>query len=416
MTCWFGVRENGQTWTKGNMNRLPGSHVGVLLLISATWASVGCDSESFVPPRPEELRSVVGRATDSTNTSAAGAGSAGIPSSAKALELILDHHSADDSEVLKAAALKQAGLDKVRTKFALLGENESSARQAALVGEAIARHPFALIVEPADPGDPALALAVREAQDAGVTVVMLGRDLAGPQSVEATHADAKTAKAGAGSVPVHGTQASPGSRPRIVVAPPPFATSARLLVASAVRSAKNGEIAPQKKAVILLDTASDAFVEPRVTAMRDALKAAGITTIKEIRFNADAKRAGSLLTEFLLANLDYVMIFSLDHQSFIASREVVNELAADRHMISAGYTSDEQLAKSIQYGEFAALAEFVPTRLIRKAITIAITAAQGRDVPRIVEVPIIFHDSDEKTGLAKASRSQGGAKKKRLPE
>jgi ABC-type sugar transport system substrate-binding protein len=416
MTRWFGVRENGKTWTKGNMNRLPGIHVGVLLLVSATWASVGCDSESFVPPRPAELRGVGGGATNSTNTSDAGVGSAGIPSSAKVLELILDRHSADESEVLKAAALKQAGLDKARTKFALLGENEPSTRQAALVREAVARHPLALIIEPADLGDPGLALAVREAQDAGVIVVMLGRDLAGPQPAEASHADAKTAKAGAVSVPVHGTQASPGSRPRIVVAPPPFATSAGLLVASAVRSAKNGQIAPQKKAVILLDTTSDAFVEPRVTAIRDALKAAGITTIKEIRFNGDAKRAQSLLTEFLLANPDYVMVFSLDHQSFIASREVINELAAERPMISAGYTSDEQLAKSIQYGEFAALAEYVPTRLIRKAITIAITAAQGRDVPRIVEVPIIFHDSNEKTGLSNAPRSQASSKKKKTPE
>jgi ABC-type sugar transport system substrate-binding protein len=409
MNCWFRVRVTRETWARGNMNRWPGSVLGVLLLMSAAWTSIGCDSESFVPPRPDELRDMVGEASDANVGPASGAASPAIPSPAKSLELVLAWHSADETEVLKSAALKQGGFDKAKIKIVFLGEKETAARQAALVRESIARHPLALILEPSDPGDPALAIAVREAQDAGITVVLLGRDLAAPRPVEKGQADAKTAKAGAGSVPVQGTQASPGSRPArppVVVAPQSFAVSAGILVASAVRNAKNGEIPPQKKAVILLDTTSDAFVEPRVAAVRDALTAAGITTIKEIRFKGDSTSAGILLSEFLRATPDNVMIFSVDQQSFLATRQAVNDFAEKRPIIAAGYTADDQLANTTQYGEFAVLAEFAPVRLVRKAVSTAIAAAQGRDVPRRIEVPINIFDSAEKTGLAKASRIQ----------
>jgi len=330
------------------------------------------------------------------------------PASGKAIELVLDRHAAEETEVLKAAARTQAGHDTARLKIAVLGEKDSSARQAALVREAVARHPLALILELADPSDPGLALAVREAQDAGVPVVLLGRPLAGSQPVEVAHADAKAGKVGASPAPVQGqvqgTQASPGSRPApslVLVTPSSFATTAKLLVASAIRNAKNAGIAPRKGAVLLLDTKSDSFVEQRVTAVRDALKAAGISTIKEIRFERDGTRAGSLLSEFLRANPDIMMVFSLDHQSFIANRQVGKELEEERPLISAGYTSDEHLASTAQSGEFAALAEYVPMRLIRKATSTAIAAAQGRDVQRRIEIPIIFHDSPEKTGVAK---------------
>jgi ABC-type sugar transport system substrate-binding protein len=326
------------------------------------------------------------------------------PSSGKAIELVLNWHGADETELWKAAARTQAGHDTARLKITVLGEKESSARQAELVREAVARHPLALVLDPADPSDPGLALAVREAQDAGVPVVLVGRAVAVSQSVDATHADAKTGNVGASPAPVQSNPASPGSRsarPPIVVTPPSFVPSAQLVVASAIRNAKNAGIASQKAAVLLLDTRIDSFVEQRVTAVRDALKANGITTIKEIRFESDSLRAAKLLSDFLRANPDVVMIFPLDYQSFVASRQVSDALSEERSLIKAGYTSDEQLANTARNGEFAALAEFAPTRLVRKAITTASAAAHGRDVPRRIEMPINFHDSPEKTGVAK---------------
>ncbi len=71
------------------------------------------------------------------------------------------------------------------------------------------------------------------------------------------------------------------------------------------------------------------------------------------------------------------MVFPLDHQSYLANRKVSPDLRPERPLISAGYTMDDQLARSVQMGEFAALAEYMPTRLLRKATSTAIAVAQG---------------------------------------
>lgn len=85
--------------------------------------------------------------------------------------------------------------------------------------EAVARHPQALIVEPGDPADKELAKAIHEAQAAKVPVVLLDRPLA----------------QGAGNT----------GAPTILVEPEPFADSARQLVASAIRNAKNAKLDPR---------------------------------------------------------------------------------------------------------------------------------------------------------------------------
>ena len=307
MKRWFRVRGKRETATKRNVNRLLGRLVGVSLLISATGMSIGCDSDSFVPPRPEELRSIVGGATDTANGSAT---SVGVPASGKAIELILDRHGADETEYLKTAARTQAGHDKAKIKIAFLGEKESSSIQAGLVREALAKHPLALVLEPADPSDPGLALAVREASGCRHSGGRLRAcPLAGSQPVEAAHGETKSAKADTSPAPVQsqsqGGQTSSGSRPAaplVLVTPVSFAPTAKLLVASAIRNAKNSGLDPEGGAVLLLDTKSDNLVEPRVTAVREALKDAGITKIKEIPFESDNTRATNLLLEYLNAN------------------------------------------------------------------------------------------------------------------
>jgi hypothetical protein len=118
------------------------------------------------------------------------------------------------------------------------------------------------------------------------------------------------------------------------------------------------------------------------------------------------------LTELLAANPDIVLIFSLDHLSFIANREVRNKLIENRPLVSAGYTSDEQLAMTAQFGEFAGLCEYLPGRVLRKAVSTAVAAAQGRELPRRIEVAIVFHDSPENTG---ADQAKYKGKKKPRP-
>ncbi len=221
--------------------------------------------------------------------------------------------------------------------------------------------------------------------------------------------DAKATKAGAGPASVQGqpgTQASAGSRPArppILVTSASFAPIRQALVASAVRNAKNVGSAPQGGAVILLDTTSDLFVEQRVTAIRDALKAAGITKIKEIRFEKRCHARRARLVRVPSCQPRFRDGLLTRPPELPSQPKVSTRLAAERPLISAGYTIGRPTRQvGSRYGEFAALAEFVPTRLLRKAISTAIAVAQGRDVPRRVEVPIAFHDSPENTGVASA--------------
>ncbi len=97
--------------------RLPGESARVVLLIVAAWASFGCDSFSFVPPQPEELRGA-----GSATTVASTAGSAIAPAPTRAIELVLGPHGPDEAEGWKSSARSQAGLDK--TKLKILGPAE----------------------------------------------------------------------------------------------------------------------------------------------------------------------------------------------------------------------------------------------------------------------------------------------------
>jgi ABC-type sugar transport system substrate-binding protein len=328
-----------------------------------------------------------------------------LTGSNKVIELILDKHPVDETEYWKSAARMQAGLDRAKIKVTFLGEPGISPYQADLVREVVARRPPVVVVEPADPSDPKLAEAVREVRDAGISVVLLGRPLASTEPAAATKADTKpAAKAGASPGQDQSTQTSAGSRrpaPLVVVTPPSFAPTSKQLVASAIRITKNMGADPNAGTVVLYEAKADLFVEKRLTAMRDALKAAGITKVKEIRFEGDNKVAEKALTDFLNANPTFVMIFALDHQGFVANRQVANALKEKRPLVSAGYTWDDHLANMAQYGEFAAIAEYVPIRLIRKATSTAIAMAQGKEMPSQVEIPLVVHDSPENAGVNK---------------
>ncbi len=253
------------------------------------------------------------------------------------------------------------------------GGSEESATtpkdQAQLVKEAVSRHPQALIVEPANPADPDLARAIQDALAAKVPVVVLGR-------------------------PLSGQAGSSSATAPVVVAPEPFAPSAKLLVAAAIRNARNAKLIPEAGAILLINTAGDAFLPDRISAIRDALKAAGITAISELRFTKDSQVLQKFLIEKLKADPKPTLVFSADFMSATASNGAVGELAQDRPFIQAGYTSDDSLLKMARMGEFAALGYYVQARLVRKAVSTAVALALKRDIPnRLIELPVIVHES-----------------------
>jgi ABC-type sugar transport system substrate-binding protein len=317
--------------------------------------------------------------------------SASSTASARSIELILNKHAdAELTEVLKSAARTQAGLDRVRVTTWVVGEARADQAQgnstplpaSELVREAIDRHAMALIIEPADPADQALSERIGEARAAGIPVVLLDRDL--------STTEPRSPRTSTGSKPV---------APLIVVGPEPFAATARQLVAAAMRNAVNSKLKPEAGAFILINSAADSLVQDRNAAIREALKAAGINAITEVRFAGDAQTGAMLLTERLQADPKPPMVFSVDSTSTTAAGETINEIIEDRPFVLAGYTADESLVKLAATGRFAALAEFAPARVIRRAVTTALAASQGQNVTSRVNVSIPVAESPSKSGV-----------------
>jgi ABC-type sugar transport system substrate-binding protein len=380
------------------------------LAVSTSLISIGCDSNStFLPPPPDGLRDSA--SVDSIDLPAASA-IEGTASGARSIEMILDRRDPSEITGVLTAARTQAGIDKVRLRPKVLGDAEPPSQQVELVREALARHPLALILEPADPSDARLAEALQKAQADGIPVVLLNRPLA----AKAADAPPKqsTAPKGAARPGPADTPESAGSSNLVLVAPPSFTQSARQLVASAIRNAKNARLDPQGGAVVLVNQIGDTFNQERATAIRNALKDAGIKTVEEISFSKSPDAGAKLLKQKLTANPKLVLVFAIDGLSTTASRQVMTELIPDRLFVQSAYASDGNYTDMIRIADFAAVAAFAPNRVVRKAISTAVSLSQGRSVPARVEVPVEVHDSDEKSTTPQSPvyyRAKSAAKK-----
>jgi len=393
--------EPGSTGAAGEWPRgLAG--VAVLVLI---WAATGCDSASFAPPAPGEPDRVdLGASPKLFTPPASSDALLPAPAGAKAIALILARHDPEDAEMLKSGARTQAGYDRVKLNITMLGDHDLPAQQAGLVQDALARSPLALILEPADTQDKHLAGAVAEAQRQGVPVLFLYRSLApsrvGSQASAAGEPTALTSalqeSAAKNAAPTHSASAP---KPPILVSAPSFASSAEQLVESAMRNAKNGGLDPKRGAIVVVNTVSDAFASERTSAIREALKKAGITSVEEIRFAYTADRADKTLSARLKTNTKAVLVFSVDSQCLSAIRQMASQPELEeRPFVVAGFVSDDLLAPYTQTGAIAAIAEFNSTRLIRKAITAAASITQGKEVPERIDMPVRFHDSPPRSG------------------
>lgn len=165
--------------------------------------------------------------------------------------------------------------------------------------EALSRQPLALIVEPADPTDRRLAEILHKAQGEGVPIVLLNRPLAGGPASGAGRPDAKPESKSAPKGGPSGLESAepPGpatKRPMILVTPPAFDQSARELVSSAMRNAKNAKLDPKSGAIIMANTIGDPFLRDRADALRAAIKASGIRPSRRFRLRSASKSARSL--------------------------------------------------------------------------------------------------------------------------
>jgi ABC-type sugar transport system substrate-binding protein len=355
--------------------------LGGLLALAGT----GCDSGSFVPPPPDNLVSKVTPAGDTVALAPQGSSSdAPAGRGVRPLEVILAPRTSQENELAIAGSRAQAGREKSLAKITTLDEQASPADQLAEVKAAIARDPKALVIEPADPGDEGLALAVRDARSRGIPVVIVGRPLQN--------------KAAAAPVSEGGTATGQAVGPLVEVVPTPFEASARRLVSSAMRNATNGKLNPTAGAIILIGLPADPLVEERVAAIHKALEAETIAPIHEIRFDPRTENGKAKLSEALKAEPAIGMVFSVEYQGFQVAYLTVDTFIESRPYVVAGYTSDEKSSSLSRMGEAAALAEFSPTRLVRRAIKAAVAASNG-DAPARIEFEVTVYDSEPTAGL-----------------
>ncbi len=354
-------------------NALGRRAAGAFAILLATTLGSGCDADPFTLPEREGLK------VESTTVVRPDSTSSTSSPEARSIELVMDRHDPEESEIVRAAARTQAGRERVRLRISALENSDLSSHQAELVRQAAERKPVAVIVEPADPSDPRLAQVVAETSVI-TPVFVLYRPLDGLKK--------------------EGSAATKPARGRVImIVPPSFTESAGQLVASAIRNAKNASLDPTAGAIVVVNTVSDPFVDERARAIRDQLKRAGVKEVNEIRFASRVEDCVRQLTERLKKDPKPTLVFGVDSPSMSGCREVSNQLVEERPFITAGYSADEQLGMTARSGDLAAVADFMPTRLVRKAIAMAAEVADGKAVPDTIELAIVFHDSPSSTGI-----------------
>jgi ABC-type sugar transport system substrate-binding protein len=379
MQRWFRFTDSLKASTRSSGVWLRGVSARAALLMAAVAASasVGCDSGSILPPVNPELRGGGGATpvavVDSTLSATV---SEVAPEPARPIEVFLGVHDPDETEIWKSSARMQAGLDKARLKVSVLEADSPKSKQAEQIREAISHHPRGLVVEPADPADPRLAEAILTAQRQGIPVVMLGQPPAGVKPGPASPEAATK------------SSASQEHQAPLVVLEPKFAESAQQMVAAAIQGARTCELDPKGGAVVVATESSDPFLSLRLLAIHDALKAAGVPVLDEVRISNDPKDGEEVVKEHLKKHPKSVMVFAVDPKSTVTVRSVIGSDAVGRVVIGASYTDEDRFSSIARSPNFAAVADFTATRLLRKGISSAVAVAQGKSLQPVIEFRI----------------------------
>ena len=411
----------GSSRNHSKMPATPMMMARAIVALSAATASLGCGSSTFLPPPPEELQSAAAEESASSASVPLPPGLESASVGVRSVEIILDRRDPTEIEGERAAARMQAGIDKVKLRMSFLAEQDLPAHQVELVREAVARNPLALVVEPADPTDSRMAEVLQKARENGIPVVLLNRPLtATSSSTVASKGPEKIAKDSAASPAAANPAANPtlaftGPKPLVLVTAPSFTESARQLVASAIRNAKNARLDPKGGAVIMMNTIGDPFTHERTLAIKSALEKNGITTIDQLSISRSVGIGAKLLTEKLKSNPKLVLVFAVDGLSTAAARQVMTELIPDRLFVQSAYAAEGNYGDMIRVGDFAAVAGFIPTWLVRKAITTAVKLSQGGVEPSRVEISVQVHDSAESSSTPQSPiyQKKSSASKKR---
>jgi ABC-type sugar transport system substrate-binding protein len=347
----------------------------------------GCGNDFFAPPPPEGLREALAPAPpQGTTTPAAQTG-------AKPVELILAPRDPEAAVGSAHFARTQAGYDGVLIHPVAPTAETTPAGQADLVAAAIKEKPPVLIVEPPEKPDPRLAKLIDQARSHEIPVVLIGPPLDGVPDAEPSKnpADAKA--------------------PLVRIHPEPFQTTAKQLVQSALRVLKNAKLDPKGGAALYISPTSDPYMAARASAIRAALTEAGITDQLTVNCEPDATKALDNLKTTLKNNPKVNLLIPFDYRSYMAIHTVITGWEGDRTFVVSGYNSEERSPFLAQIKNMAAVAEFRPARLIRRAVQVARALMRKESVDPVIEISIRFADSPPSTGTPASKRAPKEADK-----
>lgn len=355
--------------------------IGFLLAAtSAAAVSAGCGDGDFVPPPPPVSGEAAG-----AGTTAPAAGAVDVPVATVAPSRRVDfipsrEINPDEAAGELAGARTQAGYDRARLHIwpddDTANPGAKSRSQVELVRASLAAKPAAMIIDPDDPADKELARAVRDVRSAKIPVVVIGHPIAGSGEPKAA-----------------------GMAPMILVAPQSFAEISRRIIEASIRNIKTGKLDPTSGAIILRTIGGDRLVPERIASLRKALTDAKITAISELNIPKDLETGSAALKKRLLDDRKPVMVLFTDYNGALVSNKVAGEISESRPYVQAGYSSDENRTRMTLGGNYAAVGDFDPIRLVRKAVTVAVNAAHGREAKNREELLVNIMESPAGTGL-----------------
>ena len=345
--------------------------IAMATLLAALVILTGCDSASFVPPRPPELKEPVKPEIAATFDDA-GSGPISIDRSrrkradngVRVVELILARPPDSDRALLEQ--LLRIELAKVKTPFRFTQPDSQKGPSpeylAGAIRAAVDRGVGGLIVEPRD--EAVVIDALYDAIDWGVGVVLLDRPVRprGGKSI-----------------------------PRVVYTD--FADVGRQIVKAVLEADRNIKRAEPGRIVFLHHRSDDPYLEPSFESLLGPCKAAG-KPMEMLNFDGDAEQGMALVRKALAADPKIDVLLADDAVGVFVGFRIHIDWTESGHrgFLLAGFSPNDY--RIVTFLDFIfALGDRSVGSYASKTSQAIRSLMEGKPVSDVVEVPVTFIQS-----------------------
>ncbi len=339
----------------------------IAAILAVSVVLVGCDSASFVPPRPPELNEPVAPTITATYDGANRAATSSVPAPGKhesggtrVVELILARPPDDDRIFFDTVLRRELG--KVMIPLRLTkpdGKTRSSPEaHAAAIRAAVGRGAAGLVVEPSD--EAAVIDALYDAVGRGVAILLLDRSVPARWQVDPTRR-------------VHGVHRR-GAR----------------IVAAVLEGDRDQKHAKPGRIVLLHHRTDDPYLQICYKSLLGPCQASG-KPIEILEFAGDAEQGMASVRKSLEADPAIDILVADDALGvYVGFRIHIDLTDADRRpFVLAGYTSDDYRIVTFLDRMYAIGDRSVGSYSSKTSQAIR-TLMEGKPVESVIEVPVTF--------------------------